>query len=47
MFALKPRQGEPWAPTIPDVSACDFWLMGEEGLQALAYLHGPAEAEDA
>ena len=28
MLALKSRQGEPWAPTSPDMSACDFWLWG-------------------
>ena len=28
MLALKSRQGEPWAPSSPDMSACDFWLWG-------------------
>ena len=28
MFALKSRQGDAWAPTSPDMSACDFWLWG-------------------
>ena len=28
MLALKSRQGEPWAPTSPDMSVCDFWLWG-------------------
>ena len=28
MLALKSRQGEAWAPSSPDMSACDFWLWG-------------------
>lgn len=28
MLALKSRQGDPWAPTSPDMSVCDFWLWG-------------------
>ena len=28
MLALRSRQGEPWAPTSPDMSVCDFWLWG-------------------
>ena len=28
MLALKSRQGEPWAPSSPDLSACDFLLWG-------------------